>query len=67
MQKELEKELQGNQNDPKKVTTNSLNKSLEKKKNEKDWVKLGGLGANIGGDDWVEKKKKQDKMQVIMS
>ena len=33
MQKELEKELQGNQNDPKKVTTNSLNKSLEKKKN----------------------------------
>jgi len=27
-------------------------------------VKLGGLGANIGGDEWVEKKKKLDKMQV---
>jgi hypothetical protein len=41
-----------------------LNKSLEKKKNEKEWVKMGGLGANIGGDDWLEKKKKLDKMQV---
>jgi hypothetical protein len=25
---------------------------------------MGGLGANIGGDDWLEKKKKLDKMQV---
>jgi len=32
------------------VTTNSLNRSLDKKKTEKEWVKLGGLGANIGGD-----------------
>ena len=40
-------------------------KSLEKKKNTKEWVKLGGLGANIGGDQWVEKKKKQEKMQVF--
>lgn len=29
-------------------------------------MRLGGLGANIGGDDWVEKKKKLDKMQVII-
>lgn len=50
--------------DTKKNTNNSLNKSLEKKKNEKEWVKLGGLGANIGGEEWVEKKKKLDKMQV---
>jgi hypothetical protein len=25
---------------------------------------MGGLGANIGGDDWLEKKKKLEKMQV---
>ena len=24
--------------------------SLDKKKNNHEWVKLGGLGANIGGD-----------------
>lgn len=30
-------------------------------------MKLGGLGANIGGDEWVEKKKKLDKMQVWVS
>lgn len=48
----MEKELQKNAVDAKKVTTTSLNKSLEKKKNEKEWVKLGGLGANIGGDEW---------------
>ena len=34
-------------------TNNNLNKSLDKKKNEKEWVKMGGLGANIGGDDWL--------------
>lgn len=40
-------------------------RSLEKKKGgSKEWVKMGGLGANIGGDEWVEKKKKMDKMQV---
>lgn len=36
--------------DNKKLTTNSLNRSLDKKKTDKEWVKLGGLGANIGGD-----------------
>ena len=46
----MEKELKRNTVDVKKTTTNSLNRSLEKKKNEKEWVKLGGLGANIGGD-----------------
>lgn len=25
---------------------------------------MGGLGANIGGDEWVEKKRKLDKIQV---
>lgn len=53
-QKALEKQLQQQQardaKDAKKTTTGSLNRSLEKKKNEKEWVKLGGLGANIGGD-----------------
>ena len=51
--------MKNNAVDSKKVTTNSLNKSLQKKKNDKEWVKLGGLGANIGGDEWNEKKKKQ--------
>lgn len=39
-----------NAKDSKKNTTLSLNRSLEKKKNDKEWVKLGGLGANIGGE-----------------
>jgi len=36
--------------DSKKTTTANISKSLEKKKTEKEWVKMGGLGANIGGD-----------------
>ena len=32
MEKEIEKDLQRNPNDPKKVTTNNLNRSLDKKK-----------------------------------
>ena len=49
------------QKDPKEVTkTSNYSKSLEKKNSaNKEWVRLGGLGANIGGDDWMEKKKKQ--------
>ena len=58
-EKEMEKEIQVGSHDAKKVTTNSLNRSLDKKKTDKEWVKMGGLGANIGGDDWLEKKKKQ--------
>lgn len=38
--------MQKNQNT--KTTIGS--RSLEKKKGGKEWVKLGGLGANIGGD-----------------
>ena len=54
-----------------KLTTKSISNrghSYDMKKNtSKEWVKLGGLGANIGGDEWQEKKKKQDKMQVIIN
>ena len=53
--------------DQKQITkTSSITKSLEKKKLDKGWTKLGGLGANIGGDEWVEKQKKKEKMQVIL-
>lgn len=38
--------MQKNQN----TKTSLVTRSLEKKKNPKEWVKLGGLGANIGGD-----------------
>ena len=40
-----------------------MDKTKGTKGSNKDWVKLGGLGANIGGDEWLEKKKKQEKMQ----
>lgn len=49
MEKEKERELLKN-NDPKKITQGSISKSLDKKKNDKEWIKLGGLGANIGGE-----------------
>ena len=58
---------QQQQKDLKDVTkTSSYSRSQEKKKgSSKQWVKLGGLGANIGGDQWLEKKKKLEKMQVF--
>ncbi len=67
-EKELERQIQMQVKDSKKTTTASLNRSLDKKKTEKEkeWTKLGGLGANIGGDEWLEKKKKLDKMQVLL-
>jgi hypothetical protein len=34
---------------------------------KKEWVKLGGLGANIGGEEWLMRKKKEDKRQVTLS
>lgn len=61
--KKAEKQMlmQKNQN----TKTTLASRSLDKKKGGKEWTKLGGLGANIGGDQWLEKKKKMDKMQVI--
>ena len=50
--------------DNRKGVTGYSTRSADKKKGEKEWVKMGGLGANIGGDEWLEKKKKQEKMQV---
>lgn len=42
--------LRQKQLDSKKNMTGYLNKSLEKKNGtDKQWTKLGGLGANIGG------------------
>lgn len=34
---------------------------LEKKK----YLKLGGLGPNIGGDSWQKSKSKMEKMQAF--
>ena len=59
-EKEREKAMEG-----RKGATGYSTRSVEKKKGEKEWVKMGGLGANIGGDEWLEKKKKADKMAVL--
>jgi hypothetical protein len=29
-----------------------MNSKSVTQKSEKEWVKLGGLGANIGGEEW---------------
>ena len=36
-----------------------ISRSLQKKMPEKGWSKLGGLGANVGGYEWLEKKRKR--------
>jgi hypothetical protein len=33
---------------------------------KREWVKLGGLGADIGGEEWMLRKKKEEKRNVIV-
>ena len=64
LEEEIKKAQKAEKEKEQKMTKTSAMSRSQEKKNTKQWVKLGGLGANIGGEDWMEKKKKQNKMTV---
>jgi hypothetical protein len=43
------------------------NSPVSQKYKKKEWVKLGGLGPNTGGEEWTKKKTLQEKMLVNIS